>query len=305
MSLEMMPIKSSDIKELHSKKTVLTNLIYKELNNVENLSNEQLALKRSLNEIDLQISEMKKHSNFEYTDTEVDYYDDEISYKKIVEVDISPNKITQCCNCNSKCHNPCNLDGVLSRGDINLKGCAAFSNNETCKVCGHSIDVHTHTQKEKREENATRSIKKPSIRTVTKVDSNKKNIYSQAENKKNSLSSYVMEQERSIKQLQLNLNKAYRKIAFIFNEIKSKSLSHINEYFLDYIEVRENAIKSNEKLNSKELENELKEIDKCRKEYQMKKEALGKDGKLEADELKELEILVKEIELEEQKLFSK
>jgi len=104
----------------------------------------KIALKE--NELVRLEQDLKNYSNF----TEVKYH--EYYIDKRVQVRSATGVLTQCGQCDNKCHNPCSL----TFGD--LEGCCAFT-DKRCNQCGHPFQYHHHseyyweTQKEKKNRN--------------------------------------------------------------------------------------------------------------------------------------------------------
>ena len=159
---------------------------------------------------------------------------------------------------------------------MDLKNCTAMDGGDVCIICGHSIDEHEHTFIIKVKEKSIQYV--PSTRVVSKMVTNKsqKARFEIAQQNLQTYQSQLAKLNKEIRQLENELESAYKKMAFLYNQINSTSMKPINDKFLEHLDCCEKNLKENCQISNADLKGKLLEIETSRKRYLLTMEVTKK-----------------------------
>ena len=185
-------------------------------------------------------------------------------------------KITQCLDCKHLCHNPCQLDGVYQKGNLELKLCDAFQSNDRCRrtECKHSYAVHTHTTVIRKEVEYEVEEFYFEAQSFDVKDYDKESLVEAARLQEEEIQSAIRELEPKLKTLESEMNSVYRLVAYTHQMLSNSAICAENEHFLEYLECRKEIIEKNHEKTAEQKRLEKDQIDKAKQEYLLVKEAV-------------------------------
>ena len=110
---------------------------------------------------------------------------------------------------------------------------------------------------------------------------------------------HIEMQQTDLKKRKIVIHRSYREIVHIYMKIQEKSLQPANEYFLDYLDDRESALRLNNDISNAEVQTMFQEIEHSRQEYLLMNDVVAKaissSQNLTRNEIEELEIRMRTI----------
>ena len=271
------PLPGNSLLEISIRKQVLTQLASKHADKFTTLR-QNISKNKKLQQ---QLADVKQiieqNEDYERTVTKATKRTRTIQLKSFETRSIAPKKITQCLLCKCLCHNPCGLDAVYSQGHINLKGCKAFGNYETCQICGHGYQHHAHTQEQTIEVFHDKEETYFETEEVQVVDEQKKQIWEENQTTIAEIEELKQMVQDEIDDDNIMMQDAFRVMAFLNKLLEDISYASYNEYFLDYLEYLRETVRKNPMLSKEDKEDELDVLDKAQCVYLAIKE-VGFDG---------------------------
>ena len=195
---------------------------------------------------------------------------------KMEEQDISPEKITQCLVCKNLCHDPCHLDHVCVKGQINLQQCAALGGTDTCirPECLHSREDHWHTHLKMMEVTEQIPEEYMEMDNVVEIDADKQASYIHASQQIPQIDAMVQDLQNEVAVAQQELSAIYRQIAYLHSQLDKESQFVRNEFFGEYLEYKRTMLFSNAKLTEEEKQQEMAFLKKADSDYQSLKHVI-------------------------------
>ena len=163
---KLQPKDATQLKNLHTKKTVLYQAGFKLADMVSQLNSIEVVFMEQLNNIQKFKDVMKQTQNYNYVENEQVAKQVNRKVPKIVKKMVPnqvkkvtwnnstiPNEIprtddkctTVCLSCHSNCHNPCYLEFITTDGAPSFSRCYAFGGSgQQCNVCNHDTTTHAH-----------------------------------------------------------------------------------------------------------------------------------------------------------------
>ena len=267
-ALMLVPLPGKSFAEISNKKDILIKMVQRNSDQLMTLQDEA---KRSQAQLELlQETKDRMDANKDYLTSGIRQIrkQRQIKVKKFVDSQLEGNqKTTQCMTCKRLCHERCGLDQIYSQGHIALKHCLAFGGNPTCVFCSHDYTVHTHTSaiRVEIEEEVTEDYFEEEVFEVT--DSNKELLFKQAQADIALIEAEIQTLNKKTTQKDLEIQSAYRIIAYLHNQLKGMAMAWCNEYFLKYLEHRKLTTERNTSLTKEELAREMASLAKAEKDY--------------------------------------
>jgi len=280
MVRQMVPAETQRFIDLHLTRQVFVEIVHEEARKVDQLNDKKALSQRLANDLAQKLATMSDNQDYVYEVDEehVDVVQKEMT-RTVVE-NIAPAKVTQCFVCNNICHNPCHLDELFARGHCSIRNCTAFGGKgDTCQQCQHGYQVHGHMQSITKEVKYTENIRTPRYTRVKKTDTAKEKRYTAAKDATADVQKRLEAARIEIRDLDDELDLSLRYIAFLYCRLREQSMQPINEYYLEYLDFREQQLKRETRITQSEFRTRLGAIRQKRNEYRLVKDKIDRTKK--------------------------
>lgn len=265
----MIPQSSEPIMVLHHNKSMLHRLVHQESHKAQSIN----AKKANLDRRKMDIAEAQQEINLNQDHTkpidQMESYLEDQPYSKWENTPIAPDKATVCRFCDSLCHNPCGLELISGKGNLEFKNCYAFGGSTVCNQCNCNINDHEHTQTIRKLITKIQQVPATRKVSINFTDTSKKTRFETGQQNLQIYQSQLATLNNEISSLESELQNSYKKMAFLFTQINSTSLKPINDRFLEYLDFLEKNLKENRSISNTKLNERLAEIEESRKQYNL------------------------------------
>jgi len=284
---QMKPQETQQFADLHVTRQVLVELVHQEARKVDELDDKKALNQRLANDLMQKSAAMSDNEGYVYEIDEQQFDIVEQEMTRTVEVSIAPAKVTQCFTCNNLCHNPCHLSELILCGEYSIRNCEAFRRlllfrRDTCTECNHGYMVHGHTQTITKQEKYLGTIRVPKYTHVKKTDAAKEKRYTAAKDAKADVEQRRADAQKDIDDLDYELQQSLRLIAFLYCRLRDLSMQPINEFYLEYLDFREQQLKRETSISESECQARLEAIRVKRNEYRLVKQTVDDLSKRKA-----------------------
>ena len=309
LASKMASIPGKSLVDQENMKTLITRIVHAEADLIKFFLDEKAIMAQRL----LDLEEVRKRSaNFSQHTSKKSTLIKKKSKRNCTFMDTVPlpdgQKITQCLQCKKLCHNPCHLDNVYTAGHIQLKGCAAFNNQEKCNVCSHSYEVHQH---------ATSVIKAVTkeveddvtiLEYVDEVNIEAKTEYDSSLKEKEMIQQQIDTDSKRLKDSKDVIDGCMKKIAYLHHLLQLNCDYTSDDFMLKYIDTMMEMLDQDKSMGKAEKHRQKTEFLEVRAKYQEIKQACeaSKDysHKLTNQEIESVDNMIAELEAEQAQLIA-
>lgn len=327
---KLVPRDGLQLKELHTKKTVLYQVGFDLADKVNAIAHKEEIVSQATTNIIAFKAEMAKNAQFNYVDTEKIARQETTKVPRIVKQSVPKNvqktvmkavttwvddpllpgqKNTICLSCKNICHADCGIEFQTADGSSAFTGCWAFSGN-TCHQCHHDYTTHAHRSFGKVQKTEMVPTTEWTVeyvdedvtvydeisntvydeKQVQKVNEEMKKRYEKALQEEKLADKQIAEANEELDGLKKKKESFLKMIAFLYFNISTKSLVAINDYFEKHIEVCKESIDKDTNIPTNDKVAQIASLDKNLKAYKLIKDTADKNQSVELDDDEQAEL---------------
>ncbi|KAL4512568.1 hypothetical protein ABPG72_020405 [Tetrahymena utriculariae] len=266
----LQPKKTRDLLDLLVKKESIIKIVFEKIRQIQTQQQEQENLEQikiSYQKVLFDFNNVGPQERIEIKQKQVPY---QVTRQRTV---IVKDKVTFCYQCQQKCHNPCSLSEIYSKGSYQFYKCTAFF-LFVCVKCYHTVSHHGHTNEIP--EDYVETLYRTEDYTVTVKDINNITKKELLESKKRYYSQKIQEMQFEINNKELEIERDLKLIALLYEEVKKISLDPTHDTTIEYLDCQINQTKKSNTLGVEERDSLIKKYKNSKQLYITVKQQIQK-----------------------------